>query len=93
MAGANVRRWGPVSPEPLPTRDGQASTLGCSPYEQPVDKVLHVLLGLKSRMTARIRRSGIQCPATLRLAHCRDVTCSFVKIRRICLAPFARRLT
>ena len=31
MAGANVRRWGPVSPEPRPTREGQVSTLGCSP--------------------------------------------------------------
>ena len=31
MAGANVRRWGPVSPEPRSTREGQVSTLGCSP--------------------------------------------------------------
>jgi hypothetical protein len=35
MAGANVRRWGPVSPEPRPTREGQVSTLGCSPLEDP----------------------------------------------------------
>jgi len=33
MAGANVRRWGPVSPEPRPTCEGQVSTLGCSPLE------------------------------------------------------------
>ena len=37
MAGANVRRWGPASPEPLPTREGQVSTLGCSPLE-PLEK-------------------------------------------------------
>jgi len=37
MAGANVRRWGPVSPEPRPTREGQVPTLGCSPLE-PADK-------------------------------------------------------
>jgi len=33
MAGANVRRWGPVSPEPRPTCEGQVSTIGCSPLE------------------------------------------------------------
>jgi len=33
MAGANVRRWGPVSPEPRPTREGQVSTIECSPLE------------------------------------------------------------
>ena len=38
MAGANVRRWGPVSPEPRPTREGQVSTLGCSPLERVLDR-------------------------------------------------------
>ena len=33
MAGANVRRWGPVSPEPRPSREWQVSTIGCSPLE------------------------------------------------------------
>ena len=34
MAGANVRRWGPVSPEPRPTREWQAPTHGCCPWKK-----------------------------------------------------------
>ena len=35
MAGANVRRWGPVSPEPLPTREGPVSTLAARGKSHP----------------------------------------------------------
>ena len=53
MAGANVRRWGPASPEPRPLRKGQVSTLGCSPLEAGHRAMQSSLCGLHSIRPAR----------------------------------------